>query len=463
MVLREGPPATFNWLVWPSTAEMVLLLLNRSSEAEVRLGMVTLTELDQVPQDSPPVEPQPTPARTFGLYMSGANPLEAFGASPAPRDALTTAQNLVKYLGYCGASAVVLPEHLADRSTRRALDAYADEDSTGPDRLDVIRRVLSRQGLSLWLELDFTGPNALPGLPRADSPEAARRGLVRLDRQGRPDGPEYYPLNPEVREAMKRRVVEALTQSQQARARGARQGLLIRLGPGPTLLGTPDTGLDDATFDRFVRRVIQRWRPPAAFPDWERQTRIGSPSVPAIWPAWDACPGLPGVPERLPRFTPSWPRRLRPPPPARFWRSSRPAWMRGPLVPRRGGSIVPDLAPSQAWRSVGLDLQAWPTTPAAPAVFRGVVLSADALGHDLATSPDLDALVAGRADRGLLLTMHDDSPRASRCCPSTGIPDRRGRFVPGEFCFGHRPRRLDSHTPTRCPAEHRPRAAIWVW
>ncbi len=71
------------------------------------------------------------------------------------------------------------------------------------------------------------------------------------------------------------------------------------------------------------------------------------------------------------------------------------------------------LAPSQAWRSVGLDLQAWPGTPAAPPVFRGVVLSTDALGHDLATSPDLDALVAGRAQRGLLLTIHDDPPALS--------------------------------------------------
>ena len=31
------------------------------------------------------------------------------------------------------------------------------------------------------------------------------------------------------------------------------------------------------------------------------------------------------------------------------------------------------LAPSQAWRSVGLDLQAWPEAPGGPPVFRGVV------------------------------------------------------------------------------------------
>ncbi len=65
------------------------------------------------------------------------------------------------------------------------------------------------------------------------------------------------------------------------------------------------------------------------------------------------------------------------------------------------------LAPSQAWRSVGLDLQTWPSAPAALPVFRGVELSTDALGRDLATSPDLDALVAARSQRGLFLTIHD--------------------------------------------------------
>ena len=62
------------------------------------------------------------------------------------------------------------------------------------------------------------------------------------------------------------------------------------------------------------------------------------------------------------------------------------------------------LAPSQAWRSVGLDLQTWPTAAGAPIVLRGVELSADPLAHDLATSPDLDARLAGQPHRGMLLT-----------------------------------------------------------
>ena len=89
---------------------MVLVLLNRSPEAEVRLGMVTLTELDDLPQLHPLSEAHATAARTFGLYLTGPKPLEPFGGNPATHDALTTAQNLVRYLGYCGASAVVLPE-----------------------------------------------------------------------------------------------------------------------------------------------------------------------------------------------------------------------------------------------------------------------------------------------------------------------------------------------------------------
>ena len=67
------------------------------------------------------------------------------------------------------------------------------------------------------------------------------------------------------------------------------------------------------------------------------------------------------------------------------------------------------LAPSQAWRSVGLDLQTWPSGPGAPPLLRGVSLSTDALAHDLATSPDLDALVAARPHRGLLLTIDGES------------------------------------------------------
>jgi hypothetical protein len=417
-ILQDGPPATFNWLVWPSSAEMVLVLLNRSSDADVRLGMVSLAELGELPELPTLVETRSMATRTFGLYLTGPNPLEAFGGGVPAHDSLTTARNLATYLNSCGATAVILPEQLADRSMRRGLNGQADEDSTGPDRLEVIRRVLARQGLSLWLELDFTGPDALPGLPRADSPEAARRGLVRLDSQGRPDGPEYHPLHPEVREAMKRRVTQALLErplGPGAASRGV--GLLVRLGPGPTLLGTPDTGLDDATFDRFVRESFSqetaRGIPGLGETDPERfavRSRYLAGVGRMPWLAWRgraisslytelaeaAQRAVPGA--VLAVVTPGL--------------DECPAGIEARRVDRAG------LAPSQAWRNVGLDLSSWPSTPAAPPVFRGIVLSTDALGHDLATSPDLDGLVAARAQRGMLLTIQDDPP----ALPPAGTP-----------------------------------------
>ena len=202
-ILSDGPPAAFSWLVWPSSSEMVLVLVNRSADAEVRPSTVTLTELDDLPVAPALAGPYSPSVRTLGLYLSGPHALDRFGADRGFLDALTTAHNLVRYLGYCGASAVVLPEDMADRARRRALDGQADEDPTGPDRIETVRRVLARQDYSLWLELGFDGPDSLPGLPSADSAEAIRRGLVRLDRDGKVNGPAYHPLNPEVREAMK--------------------------------------------------------------------------------------------------------------------------------------------------------------------------------------------------------------------------------------------------------------------
>ena len=109
-ILQDGSPAAFHWLVWPNSAEMVLLLVNRSPDATVRLGIVTLTELDDVPAAPNLVEPRTPSVRTLGLYMRGPNPLGPYGGETVSRDALTAADNLAKYLAYCGASAVILPE-----------------------------------------------------------------------------------------------------------------------------------------------------------------------------------------------------------------------------------------------------------------------------------------------------------------------------------------------------------------
>src|SRR5262249_44340305 len=87
---------------------------------------------------------------------------------------------------------------------------------------------------------------------------------------------------------------------------------------------------------------------------------------------------------------------------------------------RRGD--LAGLAPPLAWRAVGLDLDQWPTRGPAPIVLRGVGLAADDLGHDLATSPELDAQVAGREGRGMLLGDPDEF-RTSH--PTSGISHPR--------------------------------------
>ncbi len=256
-ILDDGPALSFSWIVWPGSVENVLVLYNRSPDASVRIGTVTLAEVDELPAPSIR-QPTTTSTRALGLYLEGPHPLEPFGGDTAPGDGWTAATNLARYLSYCGASAVVVPESLSDRPDRRVLDGQGNEDSAGPDRLELLRRVLGREGGSLWLELAFDGASALPDLPPPDSAEAVRRGLVRLDGHGQPVDAVYHPLNPDVRQAMKRRVVEALARLHPEPGADPRTapGLVIRLGAGPTLLGTPDTGIDDGTYARFVQETF---------------------------------------------------------------------------------------------------------------------------------------------------------------------------------------------------------------
>ena len=404
-ILPEGPPSTFSWLVWPDTSDPLLVLVNRAAGSPVQVGTVTLTELDQVPAGPGIEEPSGAPTRALGVSLTGPDVLERFAAGvvsePGLSDTLTAARNLGRYLAYCGASAVLLSEELADRPRRRALDGQAAEDATGPDRLDLTLRALGRQGVAAWLELGVLG--RLPGLPSPGSPEAMARGLVRIDRRGLADGPSpsYHPLHPEVGAALAKKVADAVAAHNDS---AKLAGVLVRLGPGPTLPGGPDTGFDDLTFQRFVREAF------------EGDTAKGLPGLdPADPNRFAARAQFLAGSGRMPWLA---------------WRSKRVGVLYGELAsaarqasagvslavvtpglgPGAGAAgaearrtDLAGLAPSLAWRAVGLDLDAWPSGEAAPIVFRGVSLGPDELAHDLAMSPELDAKVAARPARGLLL------------------------------------------------------------
>jgi hypothetical protein len=418
-VVAGGAPASFSWLVWPDASEPVLVLVNRDA-APVQLGTVALAELAEVPAGPPITEPGAEGARRLGLDLTGVHALDRFGGGePGQEDTLTLGRNLGQYLVFCGASSVVLPERLADRSRRRALDGQAAEDATGPDRLDLLLRLLGSQGCSAWLELALGG--RLPGLPDPGSDEALERGLVRVDRRGLADGPAltYHPLHPGVREALKRRVAEAAAIRM---ARPALTGLLIRLGPSPTLLSGPDTGFDDFTFGRFVRETFDpetaRGVPGLGTTDPDRYAErskflAGSGRMP--WLTWRSR-GIAALYGELNETA----RRAGP---GSVLVVATPVLDNGPAGNEARRVDLAGLAPSQAWRAVGLDLDAWPTGEQAPIVLRGASLSTDDLAHDLATSPELDAQVAARPGRGLLLGTDADA------APTLGAGDFRPMFA----------------------------------
>ncbi len=403
-VLEDGPPITFSWPVWPGATEAVLVLVNRGADSAVRLGSITMTELDPSPVPAPIRPVDPSSARSMGLYLGGPRPLDRFGGDGSPAETWTSANHLAAYLASCVADAVIVPESIADRREPRPLDGRAEEDSTRPDRLEILRRVLAHHGIALWLELVFDGTEALPGLPPPDSDEAVRRGLVRLDGRGHPDGSCYHPLHPEVRAAMRRRVTEALASGRfsETTSAGRVAGLIIRLGSGPTLLGTPETGIDDATYERFVHETFSpetaREVPGLGAEGSDRfavrlEYLTGAGRMP--WLTWRtrAITSLYAELDAAARETR----------PDAVLAVVTPGLDAGPAaVEARRGDLA-GLAASHAWRSLGLDLSTWPTATGGPAVFRGVSLSDDPLAHDLATSSDLDTIVASRPRRGLLV------------------------------------------------------------
>lgn len=410
---EPGAARRFEWIVWPGAVEPMLVLLNRDSTADVTIGTVKLVELEPAPPtDDAPDEPSPQ-TRGVGLHLARPNALDRFGGAREAglNDALAIAENLAAYLETCGGSIVVLPDHLADRHRRRAFEGRLYEDSTGPDRLDMALRVLSRRGKSAWLELDLEAENALPGLPPPGSAEALQQGLARVGRLGVvDDGMTYNPLHPKTREAMKRRVAEALAREGDA---PGFSGILIRLGRGPTLLGAPDTGIDDDTFSRFVQETLGREAardvPGRGTSDPDRFSArskylAGVGRMP--WLTWRAK----GIAELYAELAEA----ARSASPGAVLAVATPTLEAGPAGTEARRVGLAGLAPSLAWRSVGLDLELWEKGPDAPVVLRAAELAADALARDLATHADLDAKVAAFDDRGFLLNAEGDLAPGSK-------------------------------------------------
>ncbi|WP_165245746.1 hypothetical protein [Paludisphaera soli] len=403
---KDAVPPTLDWILWPGSTEPLLILINRNPASDVTIGSVKLVELE--PQaDAPTPPPAQSESRKVGLQLAGRDALERFAVVPEPglEDTLAEAKNLATYLTTCGASFVVLPERLEDRSRRRRLAGRLSEDSTGPDRLDMVLRVLHRQGAAAWVEPDFERPDSFPELPPPGSAEATQQGLARLGAAGQSDGDAYQPLHPRVRDALKRRLVEALGDRS---GRPGFSGVLVRLGRGPTLLGTPDTGIDDETYARFVRETF-------------------GPEVASEVPGLDVSKPerfalrakyLAGV-GRMPWLT--WRSRavaslyaelndaVRKASPRGVLALATPSLEDGPVGAEARRVDLAGLAPSHAWRSMGLDLEQWPRGPEAPVLFRGTGLSSDDLSRDLAAHPDLDAQLQAFPRRGFLLHAESSS------------------------------------------------------
>jgi hypothetical protein len=399
-----GESATFEWPVWPDAADPVLVLVNRGRAGSVRIEAVELAELPGGPAPAALAETHPQAPRTLALRLGGPSGLDRFGGAvdDAPGDdVLATARNLAGYLAHLGASAAVLPAELArDRATRSALDGQAAEDALGPDRLDLTLRVLKRRGLTALLELDPTGP--LPGLPAPGSAEASARGLVRVDGQGRVaddgPGPAYQPLNPEVRRALARGVSEAIAPRL---AHPNLAGLVLRLGPGPTLPGGPADGLDDATYAAFIKAMFR--------PD-DAEVPVPEPTDPgrfAVRARFVAGPGrtawLDWRAERLGSLYAELATAARAAAPGAVLAVATPGLDAGPAGDEARRADRLGLIASEGWRAVGLDLGRWPEAAPGLVVLRGAEVSSDGLARDLATDPDLDAAVAARPSRGVSL------------------------------------------------------------
>ena len=213
---------------------------------------------------------------------------------------------------------------------------------------------------------------------------------------------------------------------------------MIRLGPGPTLLGTPDTGLDDETYQKFTHDTFgpeaTREIPGVESTDPDRfavRSRylagVGrmpwltwrSKEIAALYAELNAVVQTLAPTARLAVVTPGL--------------DGGPAGREARRVDRAA------LPPCQSWRSVGFDLQPWPSGPdVAAGLARNGPLDRSALarpGHQ--PRPRLAGGLA--ADRGLLLSIGgaDASDDLGGTSPGADAPEDR---TPQSAAAGSAPR-----------------------
>jgi hypothetical protein len=403
----DADAPALEWPVWPDTTEVVAVLVNRG-RGPIRLRSIALEATPADPTPARLVETHGEAGRLLALDASAPDALDRFGGivegGPSP-DVLALARNLAGYLAHVGAAAAVLPEAMADRADRARLDGQALEDATAPDALALTLRVLARARLSALVRVHPDG--ALPGLPPPGSAEAAERGLVRLDAHGRPDG-AYQALHPEVADALRARLVALATPRL---SHPNLLGLVLPLGPGPTLAGAPDSGLDDATFAAFARasfsaaggpRVPGLGDEPDRFA--ARATFVAGPARRA-WDDWRA--------QRLGAHYAALARAVAEAAPGAMLALVAPTLDNGPAGREARRADRAGLPPDDAWRALGFDPDHW-SDPDAPLLLRPAANDGhgDDLAHDLAFSPELDAVVAARPARGAALLDPVTSPAA---------------------------------------------------
>lgn len=408
-----GPSMTLSWPTWPDSTDLVLIVVNRSPARPLWLGEARLVEQ---PDNLAPLNligPPEDGGRTLAVRVSGPEDLQRFGGSndSGPADPVSRARNLASYLRSIGASAVVLPSPTADRSTRASMAGQAAEDSIGPDHDQAIRVVLKRRGIATVVEVTVDGVS-LPGLPAPDDPEARELGIVRVDRSGEieTDRPSYNLLRPEVQRALTRHVLAAaggIGSPPMPRP----DGILLRLGPGPSLPGRPDVGFDDQTYARFLRDAIKGGDAPGLNPDdpgrfaSRHQYLTGPALVP--WLTWRS--------RQVGSFYGTLGGSVAEAAPGVVLMVATPGLDDGPNGAEARRFDRDGLTPDSAWRSLGLDLADWPRgNGPLPYVLRGIGTGSGGLEHDLATHPALDAQVLGRPSRGVLLGLDDPESAPER-------------------------------------------------